>query len=186
MEEDYHCPECRKVFGSEDTLETHAQREHGKRLEDMVFEKPGLDIGSKLGHVLNRYFAAGFLVGVILTATVMGAGFAYYLSMDERPQVPITVVTCEECEYEAFVTATDRMINAEYVEADYQSDQGQELIENYDIEYVPAFIFDKKVEETEAFDRLRQSLIEYDDGYKLMEDEVEVAQRMSEGIYLEE
>jgi len=182
-EERYQCPICDRYFGSEDAFRKHARIEHDEEAVETSsnFE---LELGEKLKSFLNLSFGAGLLLGLILSGTAF-AGYSYWDSLDHRMEVPITVVTCDNCSYEGFRTATDRMFNAEYREVNYQSEEGQQLINKYDINYIPAFIFDRKVEEAEQFFKVEPVLVEYDDAFVVPDRGNLVAQRVSEGKELE-
>lgn len=198
MEDKHRCRECGKNFGSEDTLKKHLEMEHSSSPK-VEQEKAGRDlrpdreqvIGAMLGFLLAALFISGFNY-------VQDADFeteynlpdiseelgSYYNDLTE-PTVEITVVTCDNCSYSRFRDETDKLLKTEYREVDYQSDEGKELIEKYDLSYVPGFIFEKKVEQAENFTRIESVLIKSDDAYILPAEGVEAAQRMSEGMELE-
>lgn len=181
MRDRFECPECSRNFGSEGLLREHEEMEHGSFT--------GMEEGFELefpdfGKHLNRSFALGLLVG-LLVASAGFSGYLYWDSLDHRPEVPITVVTCDNCSYDRFQTATDRVFNTRYSEVDYRSQEGQELIGKYNIKYVPAFIFNKKVEDLEGFKRVKHVLVEFEDAYVIPDRGNRVAQRLSSGKELE-
>lgn len=178
------CPECGKIFGSEETLKEHAEREHGIKGVSMEQSESVLPDLKNIRQYLNVSLGLGFLIGIVLTSAVF-SGYLYWDSLDHRTEVPITVVTCDDCEYDRFVDSTDRMFRADYREVDYQSEEGQELIERYGLNYVPGFIFDSKVTEAEQYYKVEPTLVEVEDAYVIPDRGVEVAQRLSEGIELE-
>lgn len=184
--ERYECPECGKLFGSEETLEEHTELEHGSQL---VMETPEMaEELEALKKALSRMkpgsgssFIYGFFAGALLVAAAVG-GVNYWQSLDHRTTVPVTVVTCDNCSYGRFQNATDRMFNARYTEVDYRTERGQELIQKYNLKYVPGFIFDRKqLEKAENFDRVRSVLVKFDDAYVVPDERTMVAQRLSEG-----
>lgn len=183
-EERFQCPECEKYFGSGETLREHARLEHSKTVQ-IVDESGRIGGFSKaFNPYLNKSLAIGLLLGIVISTTAF-SGYTYWDSLDHRTPVPITVVTCENCSYSKFENATDRMFNAHYEEVNYQSSQGQQLINKYDINYVPAFIFDKKAEKAGDFYKVKPILVEFKDAYVIPDRGDLVAQRYSEGIKLE-
>jgi len=177
-EEKFECPDCGKVFGDEDTIREHLDVEHDGELN---LEKPGKNFQMPdFSSYLNKSFALGLILGLIVSGAGFG-GYMYWQSMDHRTEVPITVVTCDTCDYQKFRNATDKMFKAKYKEVDYQSEKGQNLIQKYNLKYVPGFILDRKVEEAEAFDRVKNTLVDSRDAYVIPDRGLRVAQRLSEG-----
>jgi len=72
-----------------------------------------------------------------------------------EPAVPISVITdddCENCdpgEILAWLRRVSPTISAEKI--DYDSEKGESLVDEFGIKALPAFIFDKSLEETEFF-----------------------------------
>lgn len=138
----------------------------------------------RFGKYLNFSFGLGLLAGIFIASTAF-SGYIYWDSLDHRTTVPITVVTCDSCDYERFRNATDRMLKTEYSEVDYQSTKGQELIQKHNLKYVPGFVFDREqLEKAENFTSIRSTLAESEDAYIIPDEGIEVAQRLSEGEYL--
>lgn len=187
-EEHYRCPRCDKHFGSEETFREHARIEHPEaEISQEKEESIDIELKSILARIksyLNLSFAAGLILGLVISGAAF-SGYTYWNSLDHRMEVPVTVVTCDNCSYESFRSSTDRMFNADYREVDYQSDEGQQLINKYELGYVPAFIFDKKVSEAEQFYKVKPVLFEYDDAYLVPDRGNLVAQRVSEGKTIE-
>ncbi len=186
----HECPECGKKFGTREILEEHSRLEHGSSsILDLVPEK-GVDLEdfrsqvSRLRPDSFSSFGYGFLVGLLVALLAFG-GFSYYQSLDPGVPVEVTVVTCDNCSYERFRTATDRLFNTRYTEVDYRSERGQELIERYNLKYVPGFIFEPEVEEAENFTRVKSVLVRFEDAYVLPDEGNKAAQRLSSGIVLE-
>ncbi len=187
-EERYQCPLCEKYFGSEETFSEHARIEHDTEAVDMEEDDPLLDVNglmAKIRYNFNRSFLLGLVLGLVVSGAAF-SGYTYWESLDHRVEVPVTVVTCDDCSYGEFQNATDRLFNAEYRQVDYQSSEGQELVEKYDLQYIPAFIFDPQVKEAEDFYKVEPVMIEYEDAYVILDRGNLVAQRLSEGIELEE
>ncbi len=175
-EEKFECPECSQVFSTEETLKEHSQMEHGK--ETAAGKRlPSFSVKTHL----KKSFGTGMLLGILLSSAVF-SGYLYWDSMDHRTEVPVTVVTCEECEWSEFRESTDRIFKASYREVDYQSEEGQELIEKYNLKYVPGFIFDReKIEQAENFTKVEPTLVKSEDAYVIPDEGIETAQRLSEG-----
>lgn len=199
MKEEHRCGECGKNFGSEDTLEKHLEMDHSSS-SDIGQEKVDRDlkpnreqvIGAMLGFLLAALFISGF--NYVQEADfetehdfpdIKGEIGSYYNDLAE-PTVEITVVTCDNCSYSRFRDETDKLMKTEYREVDYRSKEGKKLIEKYDLSYAPGFIFEKEVEKAENFTRIESVLIEFEDAYVLPAEGVEAAQRMSEGMELEQ
>ncbi len=189
-EEKFECPQCGNILGSEDLLKEHVKLEHGSSShQENTREKS--QVFDKLSHLRNfrpesrKSFTAGLVVGMLVTGIAF-SGFLYWSSLDHRVTVPVTVVTCDNCSYDEFQDATDRMFKARYQEVDYQSEEGQQLIEKYDISYVPAFIFDKKIERAEYFEKVESALVKFEDAYLIPHKRARTAQRLSEGRALEQ
>lgn len=192
--EEHRCSECGKEFSSNDTLEKHLKQEHNSvNTED---DKEERDLKP------NREQVVGAMLGFLLAALLI-TGFNYFQDADfetkdklpdikERinsqyddltePTVDITVVTCDNCSYSEFQDTTGGLMKTEYREVDYQSEEGQRLIERYELNYIPGFIFDKNVERAENFTRIESVVVEFDDAYVLPDKGVEAAQRESKGI----
>ncbi|MFT4867572.1 MAG: hypothetical protein ACI9LV_000173 [Candidatus Nanohaloarchaea archaeon] len=177
MKEEYRCSECGKIFGSGDTLLKHWDLEHGGIEQKNELAEFGIPETS-----LDRESAAGFAIGFLLTAALIG-GFVYMQS--QEPAVDITVVTCENCSYGEFRNTTGELFKVNYHEVDYRSEEGQRLVEKYDLYYVPGFIFDREVENRENFTRIESVVVEFDDAYVLPDKGVTAAQRVSEGRSLD-
>lgn len=174
--EKFECSECGKVFGEKETLEEHYQLEHENSLRNR-FPAP---ISRKC---LNKSLGIGLLLGVVLSSAAF-SGYLYWDSMDHRTEVPVTVVTCDECEWDKFQKTTDRIFRASYREVDYQSEEGQELIDKYNLKYVPGFIFDRKLEQAGNFSKAEPMLVKSDDAYVLPDEGIKAAQRLSNGTRL--
>jgi hypothetical protein len=184
--EHFQCSECGKVFGSEQTLRDHAKIEHGSRsIVDLSQNevKTG-DILKRVKPYFNMSFLLGFLTGMLVAAAAF-YGYVYLDSGNSDATVPVTVVTCDNCSWDRFKGATSRMFNADYREIDYQSEQAEEMIQKYDINYIPAFIFSKEIEEADNFTRIRNVLIEFDDAYVIPDQGIQTARYFSKGITLE-
>jgi len=139
---------------------------------------------SRFGKYANISFGLGLLIGVFLTSTAF-SGYMYWDSLDHRTSVPVSVVTCDSCEYDRFREATDKMLKTEYREVDYQSERGQALVEKYGLKYIPGFIFDREqLEKAENFSSMQSTLATAEDAYVIPDEGMEVAQRLSKGEYL--
>jgi hypothetical protein len=186
MDEDYECPECGKHFGSAETFQAHVDHEHSGELGMQTGSPVDFDTGrlrQRVRENLNRSFAMGLVIGLLI-ASAGFSGYIYWDSLDHRTTVPVTVVTCDNCSYDKFKTATDRIFKTNYEEVDYQSERGQELVNEYNAKYVPLFIFDKKVDEAENFYRVESILVEFDNAYVLPDRSPRAAQRLSNGTSL--
>lgn len=174
MKDPNRCKICQKRFSSEELLERHHEIKHQEELEIKELEPFSI---SDLIYERKAFFAASIILGLFLLAGLT------VQSMGESP-VRITVVTCEECDYNEFRETTDPMIPTSYSEVMYNSSEGEKLINRYDLNYVPGFIFSKNIENTENFTRMRSVLVEFDDAYVLPDRGVRAAQRTSEGMAL--
>lgn len=170
------CSECGENFTSELYLKEHFKAEHpGKEFKpakEKALELPGFE----------KNFRNGVLTG-FLAAAVLVLAFQGFQAYNYNP-VEVTVVTCDNCSYERFKGATDRYFETEYREVNWNSSRGQELVEKYDINYVPGFVFERDVEEAENFTRVRNALVEFEDAYVMSDQRNEAAQRFSKGFDL--
>lgn len=175
------CEICGNRFSSEEYLEDHFELEHPDN-EHKEFKDVEGNFKYGFRYYLNRSAIIGFVIGFLMaTAGISGAFFLQDLMKEE---VEVTVITCDECSYERFKTATDRMFEANYNEVDYESSKGEDLIAKYDLNYIPGFIFEKNVEEKENFTQVRGALVEFEDAYVISDAGEETAQRFSEGFSL--
>jgi len=175
----FKCSECGNLFDSEELLKDHFNVKHpNSKYAGPAVEETGLkDYLSKVKPHLNLSFGIGLVLGVLLTTAIFGGAAAWNSFIGPQP-VDVTVVTCEECNYERFQNATDRMFNANYKQVNYQTDEGQEFVERYNLEYVPGFILEKSVGNHENFTQIRPNVISMENGYVL---DIEAAQRFSDG-----
>lgn len=174
--EEHRCSECGKAFSSDEMLEKHLDLEHGGKGHST--EKTSFDFSLPL----DKKQLTGFMIGFMLTAALIG-GYTY---LDNRePTVGITVVTCDNCSYSEFRETTDEILKTDYREVNYKSEEGWELVEKYDLYYVPGFIFDKNVEKAENFTRIESIAVKFKDAYVLPDKGVEAAQRVSKGKSLD-
>ena len=182
--ERFKCPECGKIFGQEETFREHADIEHEGIISVDEARETVRTRFSKIRDEIDLSFGLGLLIGILMTSAAF-SGYIYWDSMDHRTSVPITVVTCDNCEYDRFKSATDRMFKTNYKEVDYKSEEGQRLIERYNLKYVPGFIFDRvQLEKAENFTSVRSTLVQSEEAYIIPDEGVEVAQRLSKGITL--
>ncbi len=180
MAEEHQCPKCGKNFSTDELLQEHARIEHSGPVKPL---EEGLQVPAQIAS-LRRFLNMSFFMGLVLGLLISGlalSGFMYWQSLDHRVEVPVTVVTCENCSYGRFINTTDRMFNARYEEVDYQSERGQELIQKYNLNYVPGFIFDDRVEKAEYFARAKPALVEFEDAYVIPDTGLMTAQRLSDG-----
>ncbi|MFB6147601.1 MAG: hypothetical protein ABEJ66_01840, partial [Candidatus Nanohaloarchaea archaeon] len=95
--------ECGKHFGSGETFQEHIDIEHGGSVER---EESSIDLDKVkegVGSHLNRSFALGLVVGILVAGAGFG-GYTYWNSIDHRTDVPVTVVTCDNCSCDRFET----------------------------------------------------------------------------------
>lgn len=179
----FECSECGKVFGEKGTLKEHLDIEHSSGSVTAAKETI-IEHISGFRKYFNRSFGLGLILGIFIASTAF-SGYIYWDSLDHRTTVPITVVTCDSCEYDRFKDATDRMFKTEYREVDYQSEEGQRLIREHNLKYIPGFLFDREqLEKAENFTSVKPTLIESEDFYVIPDEGVEVAQRLSTGMAL--
>lgn len=175
----FKCSECGGLFDSEELLKDHFDVKHS----NTTYKGPAVEETSWKDHLkkikpyLNTSLGLGFVLGVLFTAAVLG-GVAAYDSFRGPEPVDVTVVTCEDCNYDRFKNATDRIFKVNYNEVNYQTSEGQDLVERYGLEHVPGFILDKNVENHENFTQIRSNVVNIEDSYVL---DVEAAQRFSDG-----
>jgi glutaredoxin len=179
----FKCPDCGKVFGEKVTLKEHVEMEHSNGSVTAA-KKSIIENISGFEKYFNVSFGLGLILGIILTSAAF-SGYMYWDSLDQRTTVPVTVVNCDTCDYNRFKDATDRMFKTSYREVDYRSEEGQELIQKYNLKYVPGFIFDREqLEKAENFTAVKPTLVESEDAYVIPDEGEKVAQRLSSGMYL--
>lgn len=175
-EEQLECSRCGEKFTSEKYLREHYSTEHPGK-------EPRLESASdfKLSE-FEKDFRSGVLTGLMIAAFAVVA-FQGYQSYTYNP-VDVTVVTCENCSHERFKGATERYFDVRYEEVNWESSRGQELIEKYNANYIPLFVFEKDVESHRNFTRVRNALVEFEDAYVMSDQRNEAAQRFSKGFNL--
>lgn len=174
--EKLRCGECGETFTSEEYLEEHYHVEHPGKT-------PSTDSGRDFGlPSFEKNFRNGVLTGLLAAAALIVA-FQGYQAYSYNP-VEVTVVTCDNCSYERFKGATERYFDVTYEEVDWDSNEGEEMIQRYNVNYIPAFIFEKDVEERKNFTRVRNALVEFEDAYVMSDQRNEAAQRFSKGFNL--
>ena len=179
-EESFKCAKCGEAFDSKEELKSHRKDDHSRDLDD--FRESLKNRFTALRSNLDRSFGMGLVAGIVITSALF-SGFLYLDSLDFATTVPITVVTCDSCEYDRFREATDRMFKTEYREVDYQSEEGQQLIEEHGLMYVPGFIFKgSQLEKAENFTSVESTLVKSGKDYVIPDRGLEVAQRLSTGI----
>jgi len=78
------------------------------------------------------------------------------------------------------------MVKTEYNEIDYQSEKGRELIQKHNLKYIPGFLFNaKQLQKAENFSSIEPTLVKSDNAYVIPDEGIEVAQRLSDGKYLD-
>ena len=182
------CSECGDRFGSSELLKEHFQIEHSdSKYSGPANQNQQRELMQKFNSDIRPHFNTSFFLGSIFgfIATIMLAqGYATYDDITGPEPVGVTVVTCDNCSYGRFQNATDRLFKAEYREVDYQSEEGQALVEKYSLNYVPGFIFDKEVEQRANFSSIAVSVATFDDAYVISDTDIRVAQRLSTGKQL--
>lgn len=178
---DFRCDECDKIFASKDGLRRHSRVEHDH--EPSFTEVREIRLKELFSRdKLIRGFAAGFLLAAITLTIFAATQESVSTTPEETPEpVDITVLTCENCTYQEFRDTTDPLFETEYREVNYNSSEGRELIEKYSIGFIPAFIFDKDVENRANFTRINSTLRKFDDAYVLPDGRMPAAQRVSSG-----
>ncbi|MFW6378389.1 MAG: DsbA family protein [Nanoarchaeota archaeon] len=95
----------------------------------------------------------------------------------EPTSVDVTVLDakdCDNCDTQAIIATTKQLFpGAEIDTVEATSDEGKELIETYNIEKAPAYLFSSSVSDTQMWKQeegLEQSFIKHDDGsYRLLD-----------------
>jgi hypothetical protein len=179
------CSACGDRFSSKELLKEHFRIEHS----DLTYSGPANqsqqgELMQKFdSHVrphLNTSFFLGSIFGFL--ATIMLAhGYATYDDFTGPEPVEVTVVTCDNCSYGSFQNATSRLFKTDYREVNYQSDEGQQLIDKYSLNYVPGFIFEKEVERRDNFSKIAVAVASFEDAYVVADKGNRVAQRLSQG-----
>lgn len=168
------CSKCQKFFSSEDLLIEHMRTEHN-------------DSGpSRSQSALPAYndfdwdMVKGFTVGALLTC-ILVAGSLGLQGLSST--VEITVISCDNCSYNEFNQSTENIVeDPVYREVDYRSNEASDLIDRFEIDYVPAFIFSEEIESSENFTRIESVINRVGESYVLHRS---AAERYSEGFNLE-
>jgi len=173
----------RNGFEAKKDLDGHKHSKNGSSLSKVkeIINNHFLE----LRKYLNVSFSIGLILGFLITSTVFSS-YLYWNSIDHRTTVPVSVVTCNSCDYEKFRDATNRMVKTEYNEIDYQSEKGRELIQKHNLKYIPGFLFNaKQLQKAENFSSIEPTLVKSDNAYVIPDEGIEVAQRLSDGKYLD-
>lgn len=133
--------------------------------------------------LVDEKVVKGFL-GALLVTLIVSSGL-FVIDSIEKDSYRVTVVTCETCEYPEFRDKMAPLFDLEYYEIDVNSSKGKNMVERYDLIYVPGFIFEKDIRNADNFSRIGSYLNEFQDSYAVPDTEVPTAQRLSEGRHLE-
>lgn len=90
----------------------------------------------------------------------------------DMPIINVEVVSdknCDSCKYEDIVKLLKINLapTLKVKEAEFDSEEGKNLINSFNIKSVPAFVFDSNVEKVENFDKARQAFSEKEGKYYL-------------------
>lgn len=174
MTDEQECSKCQKFFSTKDLLAEHLKREHSD------YETPRNQRFLPTSKFFDRDILKGFIVGALLTCILI-AGYSGLQGFSST--VEITVIGCDNCSYGEFRNSTDSILESPvYREIDYRSKEASDLINRFDVDYVPAFVFSEEVERSENFTRISAVMNKVGDSYVLHRSP---AERYSEGFRLE-
>ena len=111
----------------------------------------GLFVGSLFVDFVQLFSGSGFSQHVIKGTSILETNGRTWVAYDE-PKVTLEVISdkdCLTCNTEEAVTWIKRLVpTASVVAVDTQSTSGVEHIQAFDIQSLPAFVFDEKIKET--------------------------------------
>ncbi|MCA9365063.1 MAG: thioredoxin domain-containing protein [Candidatus Moranbacteria bacterium] len=132
----------------------------------------GLFVGSLFVDVAQMFSGSGFSQKALSEASVIESGGRSWVAYDE-PVVNVTVYSssdCENCAPEEVLAWLRRMIpTLGATEADIESVEGQKLVDAGTIQAIPAFVFDKNIEETTFYTQAQQVFVDVSDNMKLLD-----------------
>ncbi|MCD6557416.1 MAG: hypothetical protein J7K31_00070 [Candidatus Aenigmarchaeota archaeon] len=100
-----------------------------------------LGVALVIGFFLGQQYSAGIITSSHLEMTV------------------ITSKSCDTCDTTRTIEITKRLFNGIKVkELEYETPQGKKLVEDLDIKLLPAYVFNKAVEEEDNFTNIRNAL----------------------------
>jgi protein-disulfide isomerase len=153
------------------------EKKEGVKME----EKPKpIETGAEAeeGKGMNFWKVAAIVLAIALIASVF-TGFnikditgGTTLDVSREPDIQLTVVNdpdCTACDDSQIieVTQTEIFPSAVIKKVDYDSKEGKELIEKYDITMLPAYLFNSDVKDAANFPQLQNVLIDKGDMYMI-------------------
>ncbi len=155
-----------------------------KNLISAVILLGGLFLGSLFVDIAQVFQGGGFSTKNLSKAEVFEAGGKTWVAYQE-PIINIEVVNDENCENcdvsEALVWLKRVVPTMSAQKIDLDSEKGQQLVNDFNIKTVPAFIFDQNIEQTDFFAQAQILFSKANDSYLLNTQEL----GLEPGRYLE-
>lgn len=125
-----------------------------QNLTAMLILVTGLFLGSLFVDVFQLASGQGFSPRVLKQATVVEAGGKTWVAYSDA-KVPVKVLSdasCEACDPSQAIVAIRRALpTIEVIQVDIDSTEGKRLVEQSNVNALPAFFFDSAVEKTQFY-----------------------------------
>jgi protein-disulfide isomerase len=146
-----------------------------KNLISAIILISGLFVGSLFVDISQLFTGGGFSLKNLSKTEIFESNGKTWVAYND-PMVNVQVITddqCEKCDPAELLVWLRRVaptISAQKV--DYASDEGNSLIEKFDIKNLPAFIFSQSVDKTEFFAQAETLFVLKDNQYELKTQEL--------------
>lgn len=141
-----------------------------KNLISSVILLGGLFVGSLFVDVIQLVRGGGFSERALKNSDVFSSAGKTWVAYNE-PIIKVQVInddTCENCNPDEALVGLRRVMPTMLTEkVDVNSEQGQALIEKFNIKTVPAFIFSKELENTDLFAQAQALFEKKEDSYAM-------------------
>ncbi|MFH0969491.1 MAG: thioredoxin domain-containing protein [Patescibacteria group bacterium] len=130
----------------------------------------GLFIGSLFVDVAQMVRGGGFSPKKLSQTDIFNFGGKTWVAYSE-PIVKVQVITddsCEACKPDEIILGLHRMVPTIFTQkVDENSEEGKELIKNFGIKTIPAFVFSQDIEKTDFFNQAAAVFTKKDSSYVL-------------------
>ena len=173
MEEEKKSIDTEETEAKENSVKKQCSKSKDKKVKNLislVILLGGLFIGSIFVDIAQLVKGGGFSPKKLAQTDIFNFGGKTWVAYSD-PIIKVQVVsdeTCEACKPDEIVLALHRMIPTVLTEkVDYDSKEGKNLIDKFEIKTLPAFVFSQDLEKTDFFKQSAQIFDKKDDLYSL-------------------